>query len=297
LDEAEEEIDRLYQLAPDAFVEARNALASRLSADGKKDAAARVKALARPSVAAWAVNRLYATARDDFDALFRSAERLREAQARGAAGAGAMRAAMAERREALGSLLRRGESLLAKAGHAATPAMLRRVSNTLEALAAPAARPEGPRPGRLVKDLEPPGFDAVAAIAGSSSEPPRAEERRAEKPRADPAPGPAPSSEAGRARALEAARAALADAEARFERARWSARQAAGALQVAEKRAEGARGELEEAARRLERAKERAARTGEDEAAARAEAERRRADRDEAEAERDAALRAVRALA
>src|SRR3954453_6952632 len=46
----------LYGLALDAFVPERDALAKRLRADGRRDEAAEVKALRKPSVAAWAVN-------------------------------------------------------------------------------------------------------------------------------------------------------------------------------------------------------------------------------------------------
>jgi hypothetical protein len=306
--DVEAETDRLYQLPLDAFVEARNALASRLKAAGDKDGAARVKALARPNVPAWAVNQLHWTARDAFDALLASAERLQTAQAGGAAGASALREAMNARRQALGSLVHRAEGLLTKAGHGTNPATLRRVSNTLEALAAAGSRPEGVRPGRLVQELEPPGFDAFAGMAASLPEgprpktlpfappPPTADAKARKAPAAPDARKVEAPPEDERGRALESARAALAEAEARLERARRAAREAAGALSVAEKRAEGARGELDEATRRLERAKERTARTTEDEAAARREAERRAADRDAAEADRDEALHAVRRL-
>lgn len=67
--DVETEIDRLYQLSLAEFVAARNALAARLKSGGDKDNAARVRALARPNVPAWAANRAYWTARREFDAL------------------------------------------------------------------------------------------------------------------------------------------------------------------------------------------------------------------------------------
>jgi hypothetical protein len=51
-----DEADELYGLALDAFVPERDALAKRLRADGRRDEANEVKALRKPSVAAWAVN-------------------------------------------------------------------------------------------------------------------------------------------------------------------------------------------------------------------------------------------------
>jgi hypothetical protein len=324
----EAELDQLHQLPLDAFVESRNALAARLQKAGDKAGAARVKALARPSVAAWAVNQLYWKAKDDFDALLAAGERLQREQAGAVASGKDLRETIAARREALGSLVRRGETLLEAAGHGATAGTMLKVSKTLEALATPATRPEGVRLGRLVRDLEPPGFDALAAMSAalpasparprpaaapahtthapaSRNDEPAAHRRRDEVPRIEPRTKaePAPAAEREREReaerdrrasALEEAQSALAAAEARLERARRQAREAAGKLSVAERRAEGARAELEEAARRLDRAKERAARTAEDEKTARAEAEARNAERDVAEADRDEANHALK---
>ncbi|HEY6553522.1 MAG TPA: enterotoxin, partial [Vicinamibacteria bacterium] len=94
----------------------------------------------------------------------------------------------------------------------------------------------------------------------------------------------------------ERLRVALADAEKRLDQMRREAREAAGALSVAEKRAEAAQAELQEARRRLERAEERAALTAQDEASARQRAEQAAAAREGAESERDASLRALRAV-
>jgi chromosome segregation ATPase len=99
-----------------------------------------------------------------------------------------------------------------------------------------------------------------------------------------------------RAEAGERLRVTLADAEKRLDQMRREFREASGALSVAEKRAEAAKAELQEASRRLERAEERAALTAEDETSARQKAEQAAAARESAEAERDASLRALRAV-
>ncbi len=278
------ETDRLYQIPLDAFVEARNALAARLKASGDKEAAGRVKALARPSVSAWVSNQVYWQARQEFEVFVASVERLRTAQLTGAVGGAALRDAMKARRDALEVVLRRAEGLLAGSGHGSTPATLLRVSKTLEALAAEGGRPAPVRPGRLAQDLEPPGFEALAAMgeAGPPASSPKAEPA-VEKPHATAEPA-------------ESLRAALAEAEKSLDRVRREAREALGALSVAEKRAEAARAELDEAARRLERAKSRMALTAEEEAAARKKADELAAARDAAEAERDTALRALRTV-
>jgi hypothetical protein len=294
----EGEIDRLYQLPLDVFVEARNALAARLKASGNKDGAARVKALARPNQSAWAANQVYWTARGEFDALVASVVRLQNAQLPGAVGGVALKDAMKERREATDAVMRCAASLLTGAGHGTNPSTLLRVSNTLVALAAQAARPSDLCLGRLVQDLEPPGFETFAAIAASP--PPAA--RFAAEPTASGEPSRAAaetlavSPKAQGAEAGERLRVALAEAEKGLDQARREAREAAGALSVAEKRAEAARAELHEATRRLERAQERAALTAEDETSARQRAEQAASARESAEAERDAALRALRAL-
>src|SRR3954451_21313497 len=49
-------VDELYGLALDEFVPRRDALAKRLRADGRREEAAEVAALRKPSVAAWAAN-------------------------------------------------------------------------------------------------------------------------------------------------------------------------------------------------------------------------------------------------
>ena len=302
--DVEAEIDRLYQLSPAEFVAARNALAARLKGGGDKDNAARVRELGRPSVAAWAANVAFWTARPEFDALTVSTRRLQSAQAEGTTGS-ALREAMKERREAHAAVMERAKSLLAAAGHGASQDTLRRVSGTLEALAAESAPADGARvhPGRLIRDLEPPGFEAVTPFAQDLPHAPR------------PTPGPsvqvpaeaesaprtslsraAQRTSETRAEPLEHARAELAEAEKRLERAKREAREAAGARSVAEKRAEGARDELDEVRRRLKRAEERAGIIAADAAAAREEAEQKAVALGQAEAVRDAARRSLRDL-
>jgi hypothetical protein len=302
--DVEAEIDRLYQLPLDAFVAARNALAARLKACGDKDGTARVKALVRPSIPAWAANQVYWSARPEFDALLASVERLRQAQ-QGAAGGTALREAMKARREAQDLVLRAASARLASAGHGAKPDTLHRVSNTMEALAARGARSAEARPGRLVQDLEPPGFDALASVAGTESPSrgsrletaaPASAAPAASQPKADHSGAKVDQVGAVDVIARDQLRLALAESEKRLDLARRQAREAAGAHSVAEKRAEAARAELIEATRRLERAKERAAVTAEDEAATRRTAEEMAAARDSAEADRDEAVSALRGV-
>ena len=51
-------VDQLYGLPLEEFTKARDAEARRLRAEGDKDAAAAVKALEKPTKAAWAINQV-----------------------------------------------------------------------------------------------------------------------------------------------------------------------------------------------------------------------------------------------
>ncbi|MEP6914746.1 MAG: hypothetical protein ABJC89_03840, partial [Acidobacteriota bacterium] len=69
----QDEIDTLYQLAPDEFTAARNLLAKQAGAE-----APQVRALVKPPIPAWAVNQLYWKRRADYDALIEAATALRQ---------------------------------------------------------------------------------------------------------------------------------------------------------------------------------------------------------------------------
>ena len=94
----------LYGLPLDRFVAERGALAKSLRADGKRDEAAEVAKLRKPSVAAWAVNQLVRTQSREVKALFKAGDQLQRAQADLLAGkgdAGKLRAAAEREREAV----------------------------------------------------------------------------------------------------------------------------------------------------------------------------------------------------
>lgn len=71
--------DRLYGLSPGDFTAARDAEAKALAAD--KGIAARVKALRKPSIAAWAINLLVRREAEQIDQVLALGESLREAAA------------------------------------------------------------------------------------------------------------------------------------------------------------------------------------------------------------------------
>ena len=159
--------DELFGLAPEEFVAARDDLARRLKREGDAEAAARVKALRRPPLSAWAVNRLAREQGPALAPLLAAGERLRAATQAALAGVGAaeLRAAAKAEREAVAGLVRAALELLGEAGHPATDATRDRVAATLHAAAASPEAAELVRHGRLTADLDPSGFGATPDAA------------------------------------------------------------------------------------------------------------------------------------
>lgn len=169
-DQLDDELDALFTLPLAEFTAARNALSSHLKKSGRGNEAEFVKTLAKPPISAWAVNQLYWQHRDSFDRLIDSGERFRQAQsASGARKVADMRSALDARRESLAELSDLASDLLRDAGHNPTQEFTRRIATTLEAMSAYASQPDGPRPGRLTQDVDPPGFESLASFVPSSS--------------------------------------------------------------------------------------------------------------------------------
>jgi hypothetical protein len=241
------EVDTLFQIPLAEFTSARNTLAAKLKKDGDTEAADCVKSLGKPSISAWVANQLYWRHRDAFDRLFAAANRFRNAQAAQLAGKSAdLRAPLDERREALAELTRHASEILLKGGHPASPDTVRRVTTTLEALATYGGQPDAPQAGRLTGDVDPPGFEALAALV------PRGIDRvghRETPPRIIPFNHPQPPKR-GKAVGTDDRRRAEAERRARQAEARKELRQAERALADARKAAERARAAMKEAAAR-----------------------------------------------
>jgi hypothetical protein len=166
-------IDELYQLPLSEFTPARNALATRLRKSGKVADADDVRSLVKPSIPAWAVNQIFWKHRPAFDRLLTSGDRLRKAQSSTLAGkSGDVRGALDGVREALSELSRLAASELEAVGHNPSPGAMRAVTATLEALSAYGTSAAVPHLGRLVDEVDPPGFETLAALvpnAGGST--------------------------------------------------------------------------------------------------------------------------------
>jgi hypothetical protein len=250
---SEDEIDSLYRLPLAEFTAARNALAAQLRKQGARDEAARVAVLEKAAASAWTVNQIFWTARASFDAWLAVAARLATAQRSG--GPEAFREAQRERRESLLSLMTRAEAILTGGGHAVTPATLKRISRTLEALAGRGAAPAGTTLGRLTADLEPPGFDAFAGLAIAPPAPPEAARPKPASP------GHVAEAKARR-EAIEQAKDAVSNAEAEVRGKRKAVAEAAARADAARLHQQEAEGVLHEAAQQARRATEAAEKAG-----------------------------------
>jgi len=288
----DDEIDRLYQLPPEAFTAARNALAKQAGAH-----APQVRGLAKPPVAAWAVNQLFWNRRSVYDALIGASEEVRRTHAAVLGGKrGDLRTVGKTHEQAVDAALKATLAIMAESGHPATDATRQSVVTTLRAVPV-----DGERPGRLSRILQPGGFEMLTGLSISGA--PRT--RRAAEGQSRAA-GHSPATRKQKAAAAKAPAARPRDLKA-LARARDASARAARELREAEhvarrqefeaaraaREAEKAAGQIEIAREALEAAKQALA---EAEAAAASSARARDgAERRSSEAER--ALQAARARA
>jgi hypothetical protein len=157
--DVEEELDRLYALRPEEFVAARNDLAKRLTKAGERERAAEIKALRKPSLAVWLVNRLARERELDVQRLAKAGEALMQGQAGGPEA----------REEEQRALARLGEAArqMAESEKVGT-ASADRATQTLRAAALREDSRELLKRGRLVAEVDPPGLEAFEAFARSA---------------------------------------------------------------------------------------------------------------------------------
>ena len=239
-----EAAEALYGGPLASFVAERKRLASEVRKRGDSESAAAIAALGKPSVSAWVVNRLQRDEPDELAALFAAGQRMR----------GGDVSASRDQRAVLARLHQRAIEILEAGGHAASPAMLRRVTTTLQALSAIGSF-DPDLPGQLVEDRDPPGFDLLAGVPMTPRE--RDEEpapRARSAGRAAPPPAPAPpiDPEERRRRQRAAAQVKLLEQKATQAARRVEARADTAAeiradLERAEATAERLRGALAEA--------------------------------------------------
>jgi hypothetical protein len=282
------EIDRLFQLPLAEFTPARNALATTLKKSGDTEAAERVKALPKPPLSAWVANQLYWRHRQAFDRLLTAGNQFRTAQAAQLAGKSAdLRAPLDARREALSVLTTHAAEVLRESGRPASPDTMRRILTTLEALATYGGPVEVAPAGRLTSDVDPPGFEVLAALVprgGASARQGSIPSRVI--PFSQPRTETAAKDKGSQEKKVAAARKALLDAEHALKDARRVAEQARAAMKNAAARAK----ETDKAKAALETRFEKASAEAE---AARQEARRVASQAEEAAQAVDDAERAV----
>jgi hypothetical protein len=229
------DVEALYAEPLGRFIEARTELVARLKATGNADAAKAASALRKPTVAAWAIDRLARDRPRDIEALLAAGEELRSAQRRAAAGGGVERLQEAgrERRRLVERLVDAASDLLEEAGMSSARSSLDKVSDTLTAIATDEEAAERVRRGILDKELSSPaGFgdeqlDSMLLASVTQlprkgardrerDEPTSAEERKraAARERADRLASVAKEAEAEAGRLDRAARRAEAEAAA-----------------------------------------------------------------------------------
>lgn len=251
----------LYGLPLEQFTERRNALAGELRRDGRRDEAAAVSKLRKPSVAAWAVNQLVRTQRREIDALLKSGDALAQAQADLLARSGdaaALRKAVDAERAAVELLAEKARGLLDADGHELTQARLEQVAETLHAAALDEEARTKVRDGCLERELRHVGLGQAGSGAKRSGRRPSAARttrpgsRNAERPAARRTERDAVRrAEADARRQLDRANAELRAAEGRRERAAEQLREAEEAVAAARERVDRAARDHDEAKRRL----------------------------------------------
>lgn len=160
----ERELDALYAAPLDEFTKARNDLAARLRKAHQSEAAAEVRVLRKPSVVAWAANRLVRTEPELVRRLVEAGERLRDVQQRALAGgeeAAHVTEAAAQEREAVRALVVAARSQL---GERANAPLLDRLTQTLRAAAVDPAATPLLIAGRLTEELQAVGFGPLESV-------------------------------------------------------------------------------------------------------------------------------------
>jgi hypothetical protein len=242
---SEKELDELFHGPLDEFTPARNELAKSLRSDGKSEAADWVKALKKPSTAAWLVNQLAVRKSKDVARLLKVGEQLRAAQEEmltGTADRDKLREAARAEQETIDSLLGTAEAIGREHGVGAQ--IMTRVEETLRAASGDPEVAEAIEKGRLQREQRAAGIGLVGATPAKA---PARGRKQAEREAAD---RRARQQQAKRRkeaeRKLASAEKKLEREQAKLERARDAVSDAEQAVHDAELDAHAARRALDE---------------------------------------------------
>jgi chromosome segregation ATPase len=245
----EEVVDELYGLDASEFTATRDGRARDARQAGDRALAQQLKALKRPSAAAWVANILVRQRPQEVERLVQFGESFREAQANLAGDE--LRRLGRQRHQVLSAVAQEAQRLAEARGQQVSQATLREVESTLEAAVSDPQAADALRSGRLLRSLSHTGMgqvdlsDAVAAPevsvrpTTSSAASGSIDASHADRTR---------SGQDQRADKIAAAREALEDAEADVERAEHRVATAEHAIERAGRR----RDEIERRVRALE---------------------------------------------
>jgi len=220
----DEEERALYSVRPEDFVEARNALARSWRKAGRRDDAARVAKLRRPSPTAWSLNQVARNEPTLVEALLDAGARLRVAMQRAVQGdAGDVRSAQAVERAAVETITTAARQYLGQPPRSAD-VVGQRIANMLRAAVLDDKIAQQLRDGMLDIDVESSGFGLGDLTDDEVPPPPPTHRARAVRSR------PARSGDA----TTNAAAKAEADAAAATAAKAESERRAAAAVLAAE---------------------------------------------------------------
>jgi hypothetical protein len=149
----------LYALPPGEFTGARDALAKRLRTDGEKEAADQVKALRRPTLAAWIANLLVREHPDCLDRMRQLGADLREALA--AQDADRLRELTRERHDLKSALLQTAQETSRRHDQSVSTTVARRLEETIDAAIVDPAAADLLATRRLSSALQHVGFGVV----------------------------------------------------------------------------------------------------------------------------------------
>ncbi|MDX6520757.1 MAG: hypothetical protein QOF08_1362 [Gaiellales bacterium] len=170
----ESDVERLYGLSLDEFTPARDETSRRLRDEGRREDAAAIKALRKPSNPAWVVNRLAREVPKIIEGLLDAGQRLRDTQL---GGGGSLKDAVERERVALDRAMRNAEEIATHAG-LASASTLQRVRETLHLAALDPDVAGDIRRGVLTREGRAAAFTGLDGFAAQAAPPKRETAKR-----------------------------------------------------------------------------------------------------------------------
>jgi hypothetical protein len=172
----EEAADAVYAAPAADFIATRNELAKQLKADGDPLGSTRLKALRKPTVAAWIANLLARNLPDELDDLLALGDEFREATAD--LDGDRLRELTPRRHQLLDKLTKEAARLAADEGQKVSPDVGQKLRETLDAALVDPAAGDAVRDGRLSSALRHVGFGVVDENGEPSNVTPLTDDRR-----------------------------------------------------------------------------------------------------------------------